>query len=77
MLGYRKVGFIFSQSVKGQKAAAEGDYIINSQELIAMAAMQVGLGGCVGVWVCGWGWWGWVGVWGVWMCGVRVCRVVG
>ncbi|KAG2443114.1 hypothetical protein HYH02_009527 [Chlamydomonas schloesseri] len=44
MLGYRKVGFIFSQSVKGQKAAAEGDYIINSDELIAMAAMQAEIG---------------------------------
>ncbi|KAG2487432.1 hypothetical protein HYH03_013999 [Edaphochlamys debaryana] len=40
MLGYRKVGFIFCQSVKAQKAAAEGDYIINSEELIMMAAMQ-------------------------------------
>ncbi len=41
MLGYRKVGFIFCQSVKAQKAAAEGDYIINTEELISMAAMQV------------------------------------
>lgn len=42
LLGYRKVGFIFCQSVKAQKTAAEGDYIINSDELIMMAAMQVG-----------------------------------
>ncbi|EFJ40602.1 hypothetical protein VOLCADRAFT_69322 [Volvox carteri f. nagariensis] len=41
LLGYRKVGFIFCQSVKAQKAAAESDYIINTDELIMMAAMQV------------------------------------
>lgn len=46
MLGYRKVGFIFCQSVKAQKAAAEGDYIINTEELQMMAAMQVGTAVC-------------------------------
>ncbi|KXZ49382.1 hypothetical protein GPECTOR_21g608 [Gonium pectorale] len=44
LLGYRKVGFIFCQSVKAQKAAAEGDYIINTDELISMAAMQDEIG---------------------------------
>ncbi|GLI70914.1 hypothetical protein VaNZ11_015942 [Volvox africanus] len=44
LLGYRKVGFIFSQSVKAQKAAADGDYIINTDELIMMAAMQDEIG---------------------------------
>jgi hypothetical protein len=42
MLGYKRVGFIFSQSVKGSKTAAEGDYILNTDELLQMAAMQVG-----------------------------------
>ncbi|GLC39288.1 hypothetical protein PLESTB_001573700 [Pleodorina starrii] len=44
MLGYRKVGFIFCQSVKAQKAAAEGDYLINTDELVMMAAVQDEIG---------------------------------
>ncbi|GFR49916.1 hypothetical protein Agub_g12024 [Astrephomene gubernaculifera] len=44
LLGYRKVGFIFCQSVRAQRAAAEGDYIINSEELLMMAAMQDEIG---------------------------------
>jgi len=42
LLGYRKVGWVFSQSAK------ERDYILNSEEVRKMAAMQVcgvGVGG--------------------------------